>query len=218
MASTPVNKVRELPAATVRAWLGLDRGRFGTYGVHGDGTCFFHSVLVALNPNDYVNAAPSAQKEIAYEFRCALGDNLEDLREHIGKLLVPVDYEATPTRVREMLCTPRVWADELLIRHASKLIGANVIFLDRTTSMPTKPQFYCGVHGEQARTMPTVVIAWVNRSHFEPIVRIEAAPPSPSGGSGVTIQGLFDPAKRSHDRAVVDAVMGVYESTCKLTV
>ena len=63
-----------------------------------------------------------------------------------------------------------------MIKFAASLLGSNILFVDLKSEA-----MYCNVHSKDALesltqdepiNMPTSLVAWVSRSHFEPIVKI----------------------------------------------
>jgi len=176
--------------------------RFGRMGVQGDGSCFFHSVCVILNLNDYVHKTPKEQRDIAYEFRCKFS-TLMSAEEF--KLL------GGQSKGTEGFCSVKVWADEKMIKIASSILNMNLIFFDLSDD-----SVYCGVHGKASETknvlQKTGLIAWVgNRDHFEPIVRIDDA------DSGI-ITTCFEPLKSELDKKIVNEIMKQYFQSCKIPI
>jgi hypothetical protein len=102
------------------------------------------------------------------------------------------------------------------IKHASKVLQANIMFLDIARN-----KFYCGVHDKgvlQAGTTnasdtnstPTIIVHWCNHVHFEPIGRILR-----SGPQTTEVQLVFRPSEREEDAALVNALMKTYARECK---
>lgn len=209
------NHVYELPRSVTES-LHLPKGvRLARMGVHGEGSCGYHSMCAALNVEDYVHRSVADQKRIAYEFRCRFKDtfNRETFDEIRSTILTP--YRKTYEMVAEGLCDPHAWADEVAIKHASHVLQANILFLDLA-----KNRFYCNVHNEKVRraatrgesetkNMPTILIHWVNHSHFEVMARILN-----SGPDTTNLQFIFRPYDREEDAAVVDALMAAYTREC----
>lgn len=186
--------------------------RLARYGVHGDGSCAYHSVCTALNIDDYVHQSDEQQKQIAYKFRCSFADKLtqEELRRIVKK-----SRSRSPPKlqeVQEALCDPKIWAEETTIRYMADTLGMNLIFLDMT-----KNHVYCGVHHDDAvkngvETLPpTMIILWVNHSHFEPLAQIMSLGPKLA-----EVRVLFEPAKNKGDADLVRALMKRYKSQCEL--
>ena len=82
-----------------------------------------------------------------------------------------------------------------MIKFASKLLGYNILFVDLSSE-----KMYCNVHSKDTMNSiedepvnePTIVVAWVSRSHFEPIVKIGDA-------EGGRLRTMFNPAMSRED-------------------
>jgi hypothetical protein len=203
-------QVRELAPSMSCKWM-KGKGTFARMGVQGDGSCFFHSVCALLNKDNYLFVSPAKQKSIAYDYRCKFTDSFtrQQYAELSSKSASPKSFETE----HDGFCEPRVWADEVMIRHASKREQMNFIFLDLENN-----RAYCGVHGHEAeeqlqhgeRVMQdTGIIAWVGHSHFEPIVRVDSA----ERGQLTTI---FEPQDNPQDAELVAALMETYATGCSL--
>ena len=205
-------QVHELNPSVFCRWMS-GNGRFGRMGVQGDGSCFFHSVCALTNRDGYLFHTPKRQQEIAYEFRCQFSKRFTkaEYESLSSKSRSPKDFEDE----HDGFCSPEVWADEVMIRFASKALNLNLIFLDLDNG-----RAYCGVHGEatvagmQSGDMasvaqPTGIVAWVDHRHFEPIVRIDDAERG-------LITTLFEPAKSERDAQLVQRIMDTYASACAL--
>lgn len=225
MTGRPLNVgfLEELPPDIAERWFGAT-GRYGRLGVHGDGSCFFHSVCAAMDKEGYNSASAKKQKEIVYEFRCSFQKAFNKTKyiAAASPSSEKKDFEET----RDGFCEPSTWADETMIRHASNVLDMNLVFLDIA-----KNRMYCGVHGgatlkaiakeleggsahgknKDPYLQPTVVIAWVGHKHFEPIVRITSV-----DGKGVHTRGLFLPASNKQDKATVKTLMERYMGQCDL--
>ena len=186
-------------------------GKFARMGVQGDGSCFFHSVCALQNKENYLFASPKLQQKIAYKFRCSFTEQFtsEEYNHIKSESSFSKDFETTKTD----FCSPEAWADEVMIRHASSVLNLNLIFLDVNNEIA-----YCGVHGDEAGRnlidnkpvlQKTAIVAWVNHSHFEPIVKIDDA------DKGL-ITTIFDPLESKEDSKVVEAIMSNYKKECKI--
>lgn len=202
--------VQELPEKiTSRYFPGC--GRMARMGVHGDGSCFFHSVCAILNYKNYNFLTGPKQKEVAYEFRC-----------DFSKKFTPEEYEGLThkkftdsefSKKNESFCVVTTWADEVMIKFASKVLDMNIIFVNFDTNTA-----FCGVHDsetmnaaafhESGPIKPTGIIAWVKRSHFEPIFRIDEI-----RKDTVTFTTLFD---AEHDKTLIQTLMSEYAIGCKI--
>jgi hypothetical protein len=192
--------VYELDRTTCKRWFG-DTGRYGRVGTIGEGSCFFHSLCFAMNKDGYPALTESDKKKLVHAWRCkTFGDacTKEAFKKHSKN-----QTEAAFKTFKKKLCNPTTWADETMIRFASELTDTNIVFLDLRNK-----ETYCGLHHDKvlhgtADPVPTIVVAWVNREHFEPIVRIADA-------SG-TLHTMFDT-----DDSMVRHLMGAYKSKCEL--
>jgi hypothetical protein len=200
-------EIHELPQHLLCSWM-AGHGRFARMGVQGDGSCFFHSVCAITNRNNYLFADPKNQREIAYEFRCDFSKKFTpkeyaELSKKSGK---SKSFEAE----HDGFCSTSVWADEVMIRYASRALDINLVFLDLEAG-----KAYCGVHGEKADknlsdvTQKTGIVAWVNRKHFEPIIRVDNA-------SDGVITTLFEPCDDAKDRNLVRDFMKTYANECAI--
>lgn len=211
--------VFELAPDVARQWFG-DTGTYARMGVEGDGSCFYHSVCAVLNMDNYLHEGKDRQAEIAHAFRCQFQRVFTESRfEHLA---AGTSTGKTYTATKEALCTPHVWADEVMIKHAAAVLNMNLVFLDMS-----RGAMYCGVHGAETLEsasprrkergkkkprvpkQPTAVIAWVSKSHFEPIVRLEKLE-----SEKALIRGLFEPAKNKTDATMVTHLMRAYTAHC----
>jgi hypothetical protein len=217
-AGTP-DHVYEIPAAVVRTWLG--EGRFARLGTRGSGSCFFHAVATALNRDRYRDASESRKQSIVSRFRCAF-QSLFDARRY-SYLSNDADASAYQSTY-DGLCNPHAWANETTIKHAADVLNLNIIFLDFAAE-----RLYCGVHGRATleavsprrrtrhspRDVPqrTIILAWVNRSHFELIVRVVDV----RDDGSAAVKGVFDP-RDIEDARTIQHVMRTYAETCGVSV
>lgn len=140
------------------------------------------------------------KKKFVHAFRCdvvstAFTDEEYKLSKH------KLESRAS---IKKRMCTPSAWADETMIRFASKLLNANILFIDMR-----KRETYCGIHHDKLisgkdTSLPTILIAWVNYEHFEPIVRID----DPATGRLTT---AFD-----YSDKMVQHLLAAYKSKCDL--
>jgi hypothetical protein len=216
-AAAVPNTVLELEKEQVKSFGFPKDIRIARYGVHGDGSCAYHSMCAALNLDDYVHRTDSDQKRIAYEFRCNFQSSFSKGRFTAIRETVASGYEKPFKDVKEAFCDPRAWADEVAIKHAAKVLGANIIFVDSD-----RLRYYCGVHDETAvkagheggaasTSIPTMVIFWCNHMHFEPLAQILEVRPNVT-----RIKLLFFPNKSKDDARFVDALMGAYTKQCNI--
>ena len=157
--------------------------QYKRYGVHDDGSCFFHTVCCALNLSNCQAKTPAARQRIGHQFRRMVQrklseqswDDIWTKRKLRDKNLLP-----KVSKVRGMLGNTKTWADVYMIFLTMDLYDLNIIFFDATSD-----QIYCGVRGLQPENQRTLLILWVNHAHFEPIVRV-----NPSNSKDITF--LYD--------------------------
>lgn len=175
---------------------------FARVGVHGDGSCFFHSVCVAQNKHNYHTRSPEQQQRIGQAFRC------EFARDYITPETWNTFVEENPqystpyNEIVENFCNSRYWANEHMIKFFSKMLDLNIVFIDAE-----KAEMYCGVHGNETKE-PLIIILWVKKSHFEPVGLVHGA-----DENRTDLQFMFDPVS---DAAVVNDVMNRYKTQCSV--
>jgi hypothetical protein len=208
----------ELPRFVVEK-LSLPFGaRLIRMGVHGEGSCAFHSMCAALNIDEYMHRSVKDQFYIAHKFRCQFRDSF-DIRTYTEYRKKLPNYTKSFDTVNEELCDPSAWADEMTINHAARTLQANILFLDIA-----KNKFYCGVHDKEVlfdslhdnshvNTSPTIIVHWCNHSHFEPIGRILTV-----GKLKTKIQLIFRPHEKKEDAEIVNGLMKMYKDECRAAV
>ena len=202
------NNVYELNPSVSKKWFKSNM-RLARIGVHGDGSCFYHSVCLGMNLEKYASQTDSVQKDIAYRLRCSLVDKLD--APMLKTILKKTNGKSPKTKeeFRKSLCNPKIWADESAIRLFGETMNLNIIFLDMS-----KGELYCGVHHEDALTdsLPsTLVVLWVNHSHFEPLAEI-----LDSNDHVTKMRVLFHPSTNKEDNELVSTLMSRYAKQCKL--
>jgi len=201
----------ELTAETCKKW--FNGQRFGRIGTIGDGSCFFHSLCLSLNIAGYRS---NERKKIAYALRKALSDSFK--KEDYDKIIKEMNTlgkHKSFEEIKEGLENPKIWAEEIMIRWSSKFLGANVIFINLSDN---KNAPYCGVHDEITLIdvkrctkpgIPTIIVGWVNSSHFELLARIDDI------GEDVKVRTAFDP-QNSTDLKTIQNLMKSYKAHCRV--
>lgn len=203
----------ELPANITHKW--FLSGRYARIGTIGDGSCFFHSVCLAINRDNYKDRSNKEKKDIALALRTDLSGafTLEAYNKILKHVVTdtPTPYEL----IKEMLLKPSTWAEEIMIKWTSKYLKCNIVFLNLNSY-----SMYCGVHDistaaaikkcEQPDTI-TIIVAWVNHEHFELIVRLDEIHENTSVG----VRTAFDPTNEK-DLVTIRSVMKTYVSKCKV--
>lgn len=138
-------------------------GTFVRANVPGDGSCFFHSLAVALN---YCDCRKTRRvREAGLRLRSKIVDPVQYrrfLREREFSDLAPTAETAR---------NPSVFADDFLISFAAcRLRMSIVIIRDESTSIAVHPDARRVRHDG-----PCVILAWVNQVHFEPVMEIQAS-------------------------------------------
>ena len=161
-------KLLALPEPLNGAFFG---DHFRRYGVHDDGSCFFHTVCCALNTSNCQNKSGSSRQRIGHQFRRMIQHKLTEenwatvwsKRKVRDKGLLP-----NVAKVRSMLGNTKTWADVYMIFLTMDMSDLNLIFFDAASD-----QVYCGVRGLNAANQRTLLVLWINHAHFEPIVRLD---------------------------------------------
>ena len=203
----------ELSKDVVRNW--FNDGRYCRIGTIGDGSCFFHSVCKALNVKGYRELDGPQRRALIKQFRRGLSDSFtEDHYNEISGALVGSN-KRTFAQMKEALGQTPTWADEAMIRYVAAKLGCNIVFMNFGNNAN---KMYCGVH--QSDTLqsvaqcgkpksPTIIVAWVDHSHFELVGRIDNV-----GAHKADIRVVFDPANAS-DAETIQNVMRAYAVKCK---
>ena len=145
---------------------------FKRYGVHDDGSCFFHTVCSALNLSNCQDKSPAARQRIGHQFRRMVQHKLsQESWEGIWQRRKVQDPGLLPkvNKVRSMLGNTKTWADVYMIFLTMDLYDLNIIFFDGNSD-----QIYCGVRGLAPHKQRTLLVLWINHAHFEPIIRQES--------------------------------------------
>ena len=149
------NSIKLLPADMRTRYFQGDSS-FARMGVSGDGSCFFYSVCAGLNKSNFLYLSNEEQNNVGQKFRCGFSKKLSSWDSSGGVSVAEAGGN---------FCNPTAWADEGMIKHASKILGRNIVFIDTSNG-----KMYCGVRGDERE--PMIVILWLDRSHFEPLVRV----------------------------------------------
>ena len=166
MNNLRTGQLSALPGPLQTAFFGPE---FSRYGVHDDGSCFFHTVCCALNLGNCRNKSAEARQRIGHQFRRSIQKRVNDENwTDIWTKRKVQDPQLLPKveKVRQMLGSTSTWADVYMIFVTMDLLDLNMVFFDASSD-----QIYCGVRGLNTSNQQTVLILWINHSHFEPIVR-----------------------------------------------
>ena len=144
--------------------------QFKRYGVHEDGSCFFHTICAAKNINDYRNRTHEERAKIGRQFRKKIRkrvskQNWDSIWKRRGVTQSKGRLPEVET-IKHMLGNHTTWADVYIILYVMDKININMLFFDLSSD-----SIYCGVRGLEAGNQDSILVAWVNRAHFEPIFR-----------------------------------------------
>lgn len=205
----------ELSNDVIKTW--FKSGRYGRMGTIGDGSCFFHSVCLALNRENYKYEKTDRRKEIAIKLRHELSENFtEEAYEDIRKTLITKNHK-TYEIIKDMLLKPSTWAEEIMIKWTSKYLNVNIIFLNLGDN---ENRMYCGVHDTSTAEavkachkpeMVTLIVAWISHEHFELVVRLDSV----NENKNITIRTAFMP-KYEKDLLTIQNVMRSYITGCRV--
>lgn len=204
-------------ARSPRDWVWVRRGTFG------EGSCFFHSLAAALNyrgiderTGDLLPFDPKAsdgymfertpwkQQQMGQDFRRWFKDRISpelwarvraEAPEHIvkGYDVLMRDFDRV-----------EVWAENTMIKLASRVLRKNIMFLDST-----QRKFFCGMHERPKDVEGTIVVLWLDRSHFEPIMAVTRM-----DEHHMDVLPMFT---KKHSRDVMDDIYDAYSDQCKIT-
>lgn len=178
-----------------------DNVLFARYGVHGDGTCFFHSLCAARNTANYLQLSCADQQAVGQRFRCKFTDHITPERWNRFLKLRNIEDAVSADEARTNFCNSKFWADETMIKYVSEVLKINLIFIDVSSN-----KIYCGVRGRDDE--PLVIILWIDHAHFEPVFCVRGAA---LADNQVAAQFAFD-MKENDD--VVRAIFNNYEAQC----
>lgn len=201
------NQVYELPVDICKKYFG--GYRFARVGTIGDGSCFYHSVCFAMNLEDYVNLSSQYKKDLVHKWRKQFATTFTaDIYENMKK-----EFPDTTKTYQEYLhdfVSSTTWADQVQIKHVSNELNINIMFIDMRDKGP-----YCGMHNDRVLYSPlnggnqninTLIIAWINREHFEPIVKLQEI-------SSGKLRTLF---QSPEDNYIIEPIINSYMQKCKI--
>lgn len=189
-------------------------------GTHGQGSCLYQSLAAAINYRGFDPATralhafdPRARDGYMFqtdldrrgamgrEFRAWLRDTLTPEFYGECKAAAPDQVVLSFEALRRALDDPTVWAENTAIKVLSRALRANVLFLDSTSQA-----FYCGMHEAPEDSDATIIVMWLNRSHFEPIMAIVE-------GDAHTMR-VLPMFTKANSRVIMDRVYSAYSRQC----
>ena len=138
-------------------------------GVDDDGSCFFHTLVSALNFNNWHGKKNSQKVHLGHELRYMLRDAVtkKTWGNYWNGRGVSTRKIPKMKKVIEELSNYRVWANVYTIMFSMHMLDLNIIVFDMSSG-----QIYCGTHNP-INANNTIFICWINHSHFEPIVMVD---------------------------------------------
>ncbi len=183
------NRFEELPAELLKKIVG-DSGlppkfKLVRFGVHDDGNCWYDTMAAIHNYKGVFESMSVAEQiSLGREFRAHVLKHMVDQGPHAWAQFweargVSQDYIPSIHEMEGKMANHRTWAELFAIVYTFANTNTNVIFFDMESG--GKP--YCGVTAPQKcksclknwSDLPDGegalgLVAWVNRSHFEPIM------------------------------------------------
>ena len=207
-----LDHLHELDRDTVTKIFGLNGNeiRLARVGTIGDGSCFFHSVCLATNLHNYASVTTQERKDIAYQLRRDISDALTE-EDFEGK---KADFQ----KFKDSILEPKTWANEKMIKWASKFMNKNIVFINLSDN---KNQLFCGVVHETLLDavkkcashdsgIPTILVGWIDHSHFESIVRIDSV-----SNDLINTTSQFCPTNKKDLDTTIIPLMLAYSKKCK---
>lgn len=195
-------------------------------GVEGEGSCGYHSFLLATMPayrELYAQRNKPAYKRLVHEFRCGIGKQFESVEAwhqfiageqeetpHAGSFRGVSQKELTVRDINDVVerfCDISVWADEPQLRHMANVLGVNLVAFDVDMG-----RLFCGTLKGERYDRPLFVMMWVKRTHFElgtVVERLEVQ----NEEVKVHFRSIFRP-NVPWERAVIDHIFDRFDETC----
>ena len=147
--------------------------RYRRFGVHDDGSCFFHTICAACNIQGYRSKTHQDKAQIGRKFRKKIRNKIS--KQNWDTIWSKRGVTKSGTRlpevetIKEMLSDHKTWADVYIILYVMDKMNLNMLFFDLNSN-----SIYCGVRGIQSDHQNSVLVAWINKAHFEPIYRTKS--------------------------------------------
>lgn len=184
MENLPMNALEDMPDRFRETYFPMlpKTWRVCRKGVHDDGSCWYHSLAIATNFQGAATKEKVEQVALGHKLRAMLRDTIpQDEKQWIAfweERGVDQSHVPTAKETRKKLSNPTVWADLWAAYYTFVQLKSNVLFYDAMAA-----RFYCGVTVDDRKNalaaggLPSVdhgliVICWIRRSHFEPIVLV----------------------------------------------
>lgn len=166
------------------------------YGVNARGSCFYHTINAVIDPQNYIESSAEKQMEMGRQFRTEVASNLATKWVPFWKSK-GVSERKIPSveQTRKEMLNFSVWADIFhIIFTVQSHLDLNIIVFDVNSG-----SLYCGTHNPNT-TRPTILMAWISHSHFEPLVQWDS--------KEETIRTLFP-----HRNATLRHILEMYKAS-----
>jgi len=132
-------------------------------GVHGEGTCFFHTIRAAIDAQSYLERNTIEQRKIGQKFRRSLIARVDSTWLPFWKSKNwPAEKIPSIEKTKKDLADVHEWADTFtIIWTVQHILKLNIIVFNITDG-----RIFCGTHLSGTKR-PTILMAWVDHAHFE---------------------------------------------------
>lgn len=182
-----IGRIEELPKEISAKFKQLPKGwTLARMGTHGEGSCFFHSLAACINfrgfdkdgellpydPDDrrgymYQISNLSERQRMGQRFRCWFKKKITRKEYTMAQREAPEHMIKSYEELQSDTCDPSIWAENTMIKLAQRILKLNIMFIDSTTN-----DFFCGMHEDPSATTASIMILWLGKSHFEPIMAL----------------------------------------------
>jgi len=185
-----------VPSSLKRYFPDQSTKRYVRGGTNADGSCFYHTVGMAINYEGYWRKSPKEQQRLGKEFRRVIFDNIsqEAWSRFWKKNKVAAKDVPDLDVIRKQMENPSTWADVFSILFVVDVLGLNILVFDVSAG-----KLYCGTHNPSA-DRPTILMAWIHNAHFEPLLEFDT--------QTLNVRTLF--SRRKDGRSVLDHILNMY--------
>lgn len=185
-----------VPSSLKRYFPDQPTKRYIRGGTNADGSCFYHTVGMAINYEGYWEKSPKEQQRLGKEFRRVIFDSIsqEAWSRFWRKNKVAAKDVPDLDDIRKQIENPSTWADVFSILFVVDVLGLNILVFDVSAG-----KLYCGTHNPSA-SRPTILMAWIHNAHFEPLLEFDT--------QTLKVRTLF--SRRKDGRSVLDHILQLY--------
>jgi hypothetical protein len=175
-------------------------------GAHDDGSCWYHSMVAALNYKHALSKSDSERIALGHELRFAIGRKVtRDVWDRFTTLFPEHQRlsKATFESFKKDIMNPTVWANNAHLKLTNMVLNLSILLLNTR-----RQSFYCGFAGEEDLKDDVVIIVWVDKEHFEAIVQLTGA-----HRDMLTTRGRFS---RVDNKRLIHDVFRHYKKECDI--